>query len=115
MWTLDPGNGVSGKRPIRVVALLYESEGAQRMSISWVSNPQPARLYYVDCGHICKLCVCYKNYRRLGILLVVIFPRVTREPAHNTVCFGCHKNVGHQYSTWSMRLAEFSCSCDISG
>jgi len=36
---------------------LLKDTYVKRASKSWVSNPQPGRLYYVPCDHICKLCM----------------------------------------------------------
>ena len=70
----------------------------------WVSKPQPARLNYATCGHICKLCIYYKNYT---ITLVVryttcYFPHAAQEPAHNKGCGPlpqkCRTSIKHSVS-----------------
>jgi len=51
-----------------------------------VSNPQPARFYFVACGHICKLRICYKNHNNFwqsGTPIISIFSHVSHKPAHN--------------------------------
>lgn len=48
---------------------------------TWVCNAWPVRFYYAAHGHICKLCVYYKNCAI--IWAVGILPRAAREPTHN--------------------------------
>jgi hypothetical protein len=47
--------------------VLATCEGRWKVSVivdikAWESNPQPASMYYVARGHICKLCMYCKNY-----------------------------------------------------
>lgn len=50
LFTLECGG--SGKLPIHVVALLYESERAHLLPYR-VCNPQSARVYYAACDQTC--------------------------------------------------------------
>ena len=55
-------------------------------------------MYYATHGHICKLCIYYKNYKKkkyglLGMPLIASFPREARETAHNNTCDIYHEKA----------------------
>jgi len=85
-----PECGGSGKLPIHLVALLYESEGAHLLSYGVSATRRPSDctmqpltklVNYIYNTRILKYC------RWFGLPLIVIFPRAAREPAHNNGCF----------------------------
>ena len=60
-----------------------------------------SRSYYAARGHVCNLCICYKNYTIIYVYQLLFFlVRPSNQPIVTRVAF-CHKRVGCPcYARW---------------